>query len=438
MLKNTSKKVQISFFNAATCLILFINLLLMSTCSPTIQSKFLTADLLEKQPSAYENPAKTNSAFCDNSLHYAPDTAHIDHTPMKYIRVNVHFMNSTDSSQNFNGEKGIKYAKALISYANLPLKDNKKMFLPKGNNTPVLPVRYEYVLTPATDDPNDEGVYFHYDDELFYFVQVGQNRNLGDRRVLDKYNVGSDTIMNLFVMPHHPDSIASPTYSVTHTGIALKNNVKVAGLFESDKPAWFFKGLINHEIGHVLGLSHTWSYPDGCDDTPKNRNCWNITKSGPCKDGASNNVMDYNARQHAWTPCQIGRIHRTFGNTYARSRKILIPNWCTLHEDRHIVVSDSVRWKGAKDLEGHLTIENGGYLRISCRVSIPKGGKITVKPGGTLVLDQCLIHNACGDSWKGIEVQTLKKSTGRVVSMGDIRLENMDYPLVESDEEPEE
>jgi hypothetical protein len=405
---------------------------LTTACTPSVQSLFLNYDILEQRPSAYENPLKTNSTLCDNALNYAPDTAHLEHTPMKYIRVNVHFMNSSDSTQNFNGAEGIRYAKDLIRYSNIPLKENKKMFLPKGNDTPVLPLRYEYVLTPATDDPNDEGVYFHYDDELFYFVQVGENRNLASRAVLNTYNVGGDTIMNLFIMPHHPDSIASPTYSVTHTGIALGNNVKVAGLYESDKPVWFFKGLINHEIGHVLGLSHTWSYPDGCDDTPTHQNCWNKTEAGPCKDGASNNVMDYNSRQNAWTPCQIGRIHRTFANTYSRSRKILVDNWCRLNPDKHIIITDSIHWTGAKDLEGDLTVAAGGYLRVSCRLSIPKGGKITVKTGGTLVLDQSLIHNACGDNWQGIVIEKEKKTAGKVIAMGDIRLENMDNPLVSS------
>ena len=432
MTEKTAKKSPLSMFRFTHFIGLLAVVILMAACSPSVQSLFLNYDLLEQRPSAYDNPLKTNSTLCDDALNYAPDTAHLEHTPMKYIRVNVHFMNSSDSSQNFNGAEGIEYAKSLIRYSNIPLRDNKKMFLPKGNETPVLPLRYEYVLTPATDDPNDEGVYFHYDDELFYFVQVGVDRNLASRTVLNKYNVGGDTIMNLFIMPHHPDSIASPTYSVTHTGIALGNNVKVAGLYESDKPVWFFKGLINHEIGHVLGLSHTWSFPDGCDDTPTHQNCWNKTQAGPCKDGASNNVMDYNSRQNAWTPCQIGRIHRMFANVYSRSRKILVDNWCHLNPDRHIIITDSIHWKGEKDLEGHLTIAEGGYLRVSCRLSIPKGGKITVKSGGTLVLDQSLIHNACGDTWQGIVVEKQQKTAGKVVALGNIRLENMDNPLVSS------
>lgn len=433
MKKNTRKNTNFSLRDTFSVLIPILTVLCFTACTPTLQRAFLTSETLEKRPSAFENPAKTNSEMCNDALNYAPDTAHINHTTMKYVRVNVHFMNRSDSSENFNGAEGIKYAQQLIYYSNLPLASNKKMFLPEGNTTAVLPQRYTYVLTPATDDPNDKGVYFHYDDDLYYFVRVGRNQNLTNRAVLNKYNVGSDTIMNLFIMPHHPDSIKSKTYDIAGTGIAMGNNVKVAGLFESGKPIWFFKGLINHEIGHVLGLAHTWRYSDGCDDTPNNPNCWNNTKTPPCNGLVSNNVMDYNSRQHAWTPCQIGRIHRMFANTQSRSRKILIPNWCTLHDDQHIFITDSIHWKGEKDLEGHLTIEDGGYLRISCRLSIPENGKITVKPGGTLVLDQCTIHNACDKEWEGIEVQTLgKKKIGKVVSLGDIRLVQMKNPLVKA------
>ncbi len=395
-------------------------------CTPTLEKMYLTDNMLIKQESELDDPNIKNSALCNDALNYAPDLAHIDHTPMKYIRVNVHFMNSEDSSKNLYGDAAYDYASKLIYYANLPLAKNDKMFLPEGNNTPTLPLRYKYVLYKQPNIKGDNGVYDHFDDELYFFVRTGGNRNLGDKRVINKYRVGEDTILNLFIMPHHPDSIISPTYENAGTGIALGNAVKVAGVTESNKPIWDFKGLTNHEIGHVLGLAHTWRYNDGCNDTPKNANCWNITKSPPCdSSSASNNVMDYNSRQSSWTPCQIGRIQRNFTNQISRSRRILIPKWCTLNEDRNITITDSIHWKGAKDLEGNIIIKKGGVLKITCRISLPKNAKITVKAGGILILNQCRLHNACGHQWKGIEVEKLGDEVGTVITKGNVKFENM-------------
>ncbi|NJN77866.1 MAG: hypothetical protein HC803_05660 [Saprospiraceae bacterium] len=399
-------------------------------CTPKLEMMFLTKETLKQESSEFENPDKTNSILCNEALHYAPDTMHLDHTPMKYIRVNFHFMNSTDSANNLYGQKALDYAQSLLFYANHSLNENYKMFLPPNNNTPVLPTQYRYVLYSQPNIEGDNGVYSHFDDDLYFFVRVGKHRNLADKRVINLYNVGEDTILNLFIMPHHPDSAASPTYRAEGTGIALGNSVKIAGLTDSKEPIWNFKGLVNHEIGHVLGLSHTWQYNDGCDDTPNHPNCWNITTNAPCNTQTSNNVMDYNSRQHAWSPCQIGRVHRHLSDENNRARRTLIPNWCTLHDDRHIIIKDTIHWKGEKDLEGHLTIEDGGVLKISCRVSIPEHGKITVKPGGTLILNQCHLHNSCGKTWTGIEIQTLKKKSGQVTSRGNIRLENMENKIV--------
>jgi hypothetical protein len=414
---------RISLFKLFTVVIL-INIVV--GCTPKLEKFYLTDAMLIKEKSELEDPNIKNSALCNDALNYAPDLGHIEHTPMKTVRVNVHFMNSADSSKNLYGPPAIEYAKKLIYYANLPLAENDKMFLPEGNNTATLPLRYRYVLYKQPNIKGDHGVYSHFDDELYFFVRVGGNRNLGDKRALNTYNVGEDTVLNIFILPHQPDSVISPTYEANETGIAIGNAIKIAGLTESDKPIWNFKGLVNHEIGHVLGLAHTWRYNDGCDDTPKNANCWNITKSPACDSSkASNNVMDYNSRQSAWSPCQIGRIHRNFANEISRSRRILEPNWCTLNEAKNIVITDSIHWKGAKDLEGNIIVEKGGVLKISCRISLPKNAKITVKAGGILILNQCRLHNSCGDNWDGIEIEQLKKETGIVITKGNVKFENM-------------
>lgn len=90
---------------------------------------------------------------------------------------------------------------------------------------------------------------------------------------------------------------------------------------------------MNHEIGHIFSLIHTWNSIDGCDDTPRGpvingveSQCfnWSSDPNNACNNwsNVSNNVMDYNNWQSSYTPCQIGRIHEYlngFGNQFVHS-----------------------------------------------------------------------------------------------------------------------
>ncbi|MCB0689480.1 MAG: hypothetical protein KDC53_23235, partial [Saprospiraceae bacterium] len=362
---------------------------------------------------------------CLDESAYLPDTNHLDNTPIKYIRVNFHFMNAEDSTKNYNGARAKRFARQLIEAATGGLEKNTKMLLPQNNQTPVLPVRYRYQIATSRGYEQDSGIYCHYDDRLYWFVSRGKNRNNYDRDVLQTYGIGMDSIINLFIMPHHPDSVLSESYSVTSAGIALGAGVKLSGIFETRKEAWAFRGLINHEIGHVLGLRHTWNTNDGCDDTPKNPNCWNVDLPPPCDTAASNNLMDYNASQSAWSPCQIGKIQMAMAKENSLVRKMLIPNWCHLDPNKTIIITDTIQWRGAKDLEGNLVIGPGGVLEVFCRLSMPPGSEIQVQEGGKLVLHSARLHNACGMDWKGITVSQRKTNPGTVVYAGDTRIENV-------------
>lgn len=399
------------------------------SCTPSITSTYPTAEALGIVPQAYEVPtvrSATRYNPCADSGNYIPDTTQLDHMPMRYVRVNFHWMNSSDSSQALYGPAAVEYTKGIVHAANYDLNKNRKMWLPHNNNTPVLPTLYRIVLSPRPGDPGDEGVYWHFDDELYYYVPKGKYANLTSRAVIKKYGVQLDTVINIFLMPHHPDSLASPTYAGYNTGIALSNAIKYAANYDGSKSFWDLRGSMNHEMGHLFGLSHTWSFNDGCDDTPTHpQSCFNRGQRPECDTITSNNVMDYNAMRHAWSPCQIGRIHQRMSNEKYSLRNTLVPTWCTLNPERHIVIRDTVDWLAAKDLEGHLTIEQGASLSIHCRVSVPKGARITVRPGGTLVLNGGRLHNACGDEWAGIELQEQKGLKGQVLVLGGAAIEDM-------------
>lgn len=404
--------------------------LIVNSCSPKLESWFLGAEDVEKFPESFEATTTStrglgNRGPCMDPLNYAPDTNYLDHTPIKYVRVNFHWVNSQDSSKNFVGQEAKKFTRGLLKAANYDLRKNNKMWLPHNNDTPKLPSQYRYVLTPRPDDPKDDGIYFHFDDSLCYYVHKGRNRNLFDREVYTKYGVQLDTVLNIFVMPHHPDSVASPTYLAAGVGVALGPVVKVAGFYENKGSFWNYRGVFNHEVGHIYGLSHTWRYNDGCDDTPKHaQNCWNRSARPECDSMTSNNVMDYNAMQHAWTPCQIGKVQLRMAQENNKARNYLVPNWCQLDTAKHIFIKDSIAWDCMKDLEGPLTIEPGGSLTMRCRVSVPKDGKITVMPGGQLILDNCRLHNACGDQWQGIEIQQQGNLKGEVIYIGSPSIED--------------
>ncbi len=393
----------------------------------TQSDALVLAEPLQEQSS----PGRFVRSSCYDPLAYTPDPRHPEHTPIKYVRVNFHWMNNKERSINYDGEKAVAFTYELLRVINDDLANNKKMFLPPGNDTPVLPTRYRFALTPRSNDPSDTGIYFHYDEATSYYVHKGKNANLHKRDVFDRYGIQMDTVLNIFIMPHHPDSVASETYNAYAVGVALGNGVKAAGMFENAGVPENYKGIFNHEIGHIFGLGHAWTLSDGCDDTPRhNNNCWVRTAEPPCDTAASNNLMDYNAYQHAWTPCQIGKIHYRMAQEHAPQRRFLQPNWCSLRDEAHIHIRDTVEWRGAKDLEGHLTIEPGGELTIQCRVSLPANARITVKPGGILRLGKdARLHNACGNRWQGIEIQEQGKRRGEVIFMGEPKVEDVVHAL---------
>ena len=395
----------------------------------TMQYEWLSAlnDVWEAQPIQTRSFVKDP---CRQYQHYIPDTNHLDHLPWRYVRINFHWMNSKDSSSNYFGERAIAFSKLMVETSNRDLRQNRPSWLPYRNQIPVLPTRYQYKITGMPGDPEDQGVYFHFDDELCYYIHKGKYRNLSNRKVFEKYAVQGDSVLNIFVMPHHPDSVASRTYSNYTVGVSLGNFVKLAGPWEKKTPAWEFRGLLDHEMGHVYGLSHAWLPNDGCPDTPThNLDCWNRTGQMPCDTMASNNVMDYNAMQHAWTPCQIGKVQLQMANINAHTRKFLLPIWCEYNPKHNIFIRDSTIWKGAKDLEGSIFIEPGGQLTIECRVSFPKQAKIMVQPGGQLILNNAWLHNACNQQWEGIEVATSGTTKGMVTASGNVRIEDAKFSV---------
>lgn len=411
---------------------LFVLLLSFAACSPLLQSEYAGQEQIEQLPDSYDAPVTAryrSRGPCEDYSHYIPDTTRLNDMPVRKIRVNFHWMNTTDTLyRDHLGEDAFRFIEGLVISANKDLRENRKMRLPHGNDTPVLPTRLEWALTGRPGDPADNGIYHHFDDSLYYYVHKGGNANLYSQEVVNRYGVNTDSVLNVFLMPHHPDSVASSTYPVRMVGVGPRRFIKMAGIQDLGGNPWEYRGLLNHELGHILGLGHAWM-GDGCDDTPNHRQECYSPGSGPgCDTLTSNNVMDYAWLQIAWTPCQIGRAHYRLSRPGQQARNYLEPRWCERRDDRTVYVSDSVNWMGARDLMGDVVIEATGRLQIGCRVSMPAGGRILIRPGGELLLtDGAHLHNDCGRAWDGIIVESQGESRGRIIAEGNYLIEDARY-----------
>ncbi len=402
-----------------------------SSCSSQLKKDYVSrvASVLPADLPA-EYATTRGSSPCNDRMNYVPDPEFLDHTPEKKIWVNVHFMLSETVKNNFDETDGYKFAHQFIYHSNEYLKKNLKMSLPVGNNTPQLPLRYSYAIAKDYSTADDHAIYFHRDDDLYYMNGTkSKDRNHGSRKVFEKYGKKKGEVLNIFLMEPHLDSLNSPTFQVTGRGIAFGDWIKLTAVYQNTRDTTFTadgKKLIygryaqqrtlNHEIGHCLGMAHSWRKNDGCEDTPPHANCWGLTGKPPCDGKAiSNNMMDYIPVAQSVTPCQIGTAHWTMSNKKRKVRGCLKKTWCNFNKDKTIEINQDHEWNGAKDIEGHLVIMDGATLTLRCRLSLPKMAKIIVHPKGKLILDGATLENDCGEEWEGIEVWSYGEDKGEVV-----------------------
>ncbi len=380
---------------------------------------------------------------CKEPLNYQPDLAHPEFLPTKYIKVNVHFIDHPNRQYNFNEKEGTTFAKDLIWHANQKLLKNNKMHLPKDNETPVLPIQIQYVITPHASKPNDTGIYFHQDSSIWYLNHKDKRgiHGLYSDAVYDKFGVQKEKVLNIFMVEHHPDSILSNTYKNSSNGIGKSYYTKVSNSYyeyqqtkagKVSKGAWFAANTLNHEIGHSLGLLHSWTRNDGCEDTPIHSNCWGETGKPPCDGLISNNIMDYNRYSNALTPCQIARMHYNISKENSSQRKVTRADWCTYRADKTITIqpNQKVDWLSRKDVQGNLILQKDAELVVHCALSMPAGSRIQLHPGARLVLNNSKIFNRCGNQWKGVElVKQLGLKKGTIVFYGDSFFTNVEHRL---------
>jgi hypothetical protein len=249
--------------------------------------------------------------------------SYIPGSPIKYLRVIIHFIQKDDGSGNFNETNdgmtpshsftGYDYASYIVDYANSLLMANQPMRATLNGSVPVYDPGYRYILS---------GVFFWRDSYLYSYKYALSN-------LMTSFGKSKNDAINIFISSEQGNRGGYAQY-VGDNSVLIFPPYRNYIASVTNNNGWYNEAsalLINHEVGHCLELYHTVWTPntaeccpycdDYCADTPSIPQMLSAGKPSPCcwnGETCSNNLMDYNADQRSITPDQLNRVHSALNN----------------------------------------------------------------------------------------------------------------------------
>lgn len=373
------------------------------------------------------------------------------------------------------------YLLSVVSKANNYLSNNELPSDPiviGGRDPSITNTRYHLELV----DKGDGGIIFR-DDVSLTFDDIWSSVTATPRYLINSYNLfyDPDNILNIFLMYSPSNAIpGGVTYESVNRPTTTPNDL-LSG-FKSGTPyiilknfykdptfrtsSEHFASTLLHEIGHAIGMFHTYLYeygklaatPESADESyydfledvfgnssigkfiyrPNDNSTYpappffNPADISTANDQYTNNFMGGHPFGHYYSPMQLGRMHR---NAYFLACRNFIYN--TKPEDINhdhtgegqlypLTINRDEIWDFDIKMYNDIVVKSGATLTITCRVMMPKHANIIVEPGARLVVDGGIItSDRKDDFWYGINVWGDKsKSQDLTGAQGIVEIKN--------------
>jgi hypothetical protein len=308
--------------------------------------------------------------------------------------------------------------------------------------------RIEIVKDPT--DPSRPFIKYHNMDLKFKNVFAGSSAGTGTYSGhIEDYLINPEKVMNIFLLYHDEGfgvvgiaqgnaSQSSDMLSGFNSGVQF---ICMGNVFQVDYGSrQTASEEILHEIGHELGLKHTFDMT--CDESLYDYaydilglDAYPGTKGSPCVPDkyTTFNVMDYGAWRWELTPTQIGRMHR---NAHFLTCRKYIYN--TYPEDKYhdhtgqgqllpYEITQNETWDFDIKMYSDIVVKQGNKLTIKCKVLMPYHANIIVEPGAELEVDGGIISSSNDTTmWYGVTVMGNKAQSqeGSTINQGIITVKN--------------
>ncbi len=359
---------------------------------------FWSFQSFSQNKSYQEIPAEFDRSLWGTECFFLDEFIPDEDAPNKVVRINFHFI------QDAQGEKNFTSSDVEFIEHEFELEVNQNRFL----NNPAPSDYLEGVndLSSTRIRFDLRGIYFHQSSE--YWDHAIHEPSY---EVLNKnFGVNVESELNIyFYSDTEASSAGGMTFVPLNQGEPKTRDDLAIRMhnFYQHKPH-FGQGLA-HELGHAMGLIHTFPEggppgDDGFTDTPPDitwdpANYFCDPFADP-NDGCTNNTMSYSGKREYFSPQQIGAMHFCLVSTFIV--RYWDPDSYPPSED--LLIEGIVEWDNPKFVNGNISIMPGSEMTIKCGVTMAPSSKITVYPGGRLIIDGGGIYAANKKNWDCIEV----------------------------------